>query len=139
MRSLGATLRHAGLAAVVATLGVGMFAPAALAASQHNTGVRTANTSDCMSPPAGFDPLTASDAQLQVYGLPLRPDASSSLYTQWVVAVTHATKRGCEDHIFPSIEVVPHKHGRTEALSTNGGNWSGWEDNNSTYYAASGQ
>lgn len=34
---------------------------------------------------------------------------------------------------------MPHTPARTGQLSINGGAWSGWEDNNQTYYAASGQ
>jgi hypothetical protein len=41
------------------------------------------------APPAGFDPLTASDAELDQYGFPPRPDQSQTdLYQHWQKMVT---------------------------------------------------
>lgn len=41
-------------------------------------------------PPSGFDPLTASDAELAKYGFPPRPDPQTApaLYEQWRTMVS---------------------------------------------------
>ena len=36
------------------------------------------------APPAGFDPVSASDAELRTYGLPSRPPVVSAAYATWV-------------------------------------------------------
>lgn len=128
MQSLSATLRRLGMAALMAILSIGLFAPAAFAAHPQQTDANATNSSPCVSPPAGFNPLTATVTQLLSYGLPRRPSSSSSFFDQWVMVVTHAKKRGCDEHVVPSTQ-TPHK-GSLNA--SNGYNWSGWVAKNDT-------
>lgn len=111
----------------------------AMAASSQHTRVTSTPAALCVSPSASFNPLLASDAQLLTYGLPTRPNASSAYFTQWVMAVTHAKKRGCENHMIPSAHMLPPKHGGTGQLNFQGYNWSGWQVNDTSYHVASGQ
>ncbi len=54
------------------------------------------------SPPAGFDPLTASDAELSQWGFLRRPDINdAAAYAQWEKLVT--TKRVAPEVVFASI------------------------------------
>jgi hypothetical protein len=68
--------------------------------------------------PSGFDPVAASDADLDRYGYPPRPDSSASpdAYAEWVQAV-----RSVRIHVAPSGVV------RTDRVqgNTTSGNWSG--------------
>lgn len=139
MRSLSATLTQIGVGIVVAALSIGFLAPATVAANPVNSSVSAINAphgDPCISPPAGFNPLAASDTQLLSYGLPVRPSASSSLFDQWAMAVTHAKKRGCYQRATSAAQILPHKGSLN---GTNGYDWSGWVAKNQTYYAVSGQ
>jgi len=65
-----------------------MLSPLAKAQVQPNTGT---DTSPFVygQPPVGFDPTTASDAELDEYGFPPRPSvADTAAYSAWVQAVT---------------------------------------------------
>ena len=60
------------------------------------------------SPPPGFDPVSASDADLARYGLPSRPDpftGRSVSYSTWLHAMRHARTR-----VEPQIRVTNHQH-----------------------------
>lgn len=140
MRSLTTTIGRIAMAALMATLGVALFAPAAFASHEQRTGVSMTSASPCVSPPAGFNPLTATDTELLYYGLPVRPSTSSSTFDQWTMAVTYAKRRGCDEHAGNATHVSHHEHPTTGQLGlVIGGNWSGWEAIKQTYYAASGQ
>jgi hypothetical protein len=110
-----------------------------LANTYQQTPAATANASPCVSPPAGFDPLSASDAQLLYYGLPRRPTTTGPNFDQWVMVVTHAKKRGCEAHVDTAIPAHPHVKNPLGWAWQNGYNWSGWEVASNIFYTASGQ
>jgi hypothetical protein len=59
--------------------------PAGVAIGQTTDPTVAAGQVTSSRPPAGFDPLTASDDELQRYGFPPRPDAKKApeAYTQW--------------------------------------------------------
>jgi hypothetical protein len=46
------------------------------------------NVTTSPAPPAGFNPLTASEAALQSYGYPPKPDPASGAYAGWAKAVS---------------------------------------------------
>lgn len=75
-----------------------------------------------LSPPAGFDPVTASAAQLAGYGLPARPSDPAAL-ARWTMLVRHAKTR------------VPVSFSDRHASATGGtsGNWAGNYDTGRTY------
>lgn len=52
-------------------------------------------TLQCPSPPAGWDPTTATTAELHFYGLPVPKVRSGSTYLQWVDTMRHSTQRVC--------------------------------------------
>lgn len=56
--------------------------------------LQTHTTSTCQSPPAGFNPATASASNLALYGFPQRPTESSSL-AQWLKMVSGAKTHIC--------------------------------------------
>jgi hypothetical protein len=96
--------------------------------------------------PAGFDPATASPAELQIYGLPPRPDkqANPKGYASWLNAVS------IPNRIIPVLQQTSVFHGPariapksasppqgaatapTQYAVTGFYNWSGWD----TYYSA---
>lgn len=145
-RSLGYLV---GLAAVA-----GLAAGYALAASSHGTIIlqtppAAAMCHDCaqpyaklpLDPPAGFNPLKATDAQLDVYGFPPRPDAAKAPadYAVWAKAVSaHATR------IIPQLRATKIYNGPVKRLSVPNGtvrngvtgatsnNWSGYVISDST-------
>jgi len=73
------------LLAAVATA----LASTALAQAQPAAATGTTGPTFIAGPPAGFDPLAASDAELVRYGFPRRPDQSEpALYSLWLRMVT---------------------------------------------------
>jgi hypothetical protein len=86
-------------------------------------------------PPAGFDPVTASDAQLDAYGFPPRPDASKApaAYAQWQTVVTRPATRIVPQLVATNVVNGPEKlatHGVPSATGaitgSTSGNWSGY-------------
>jgi hypothetical protein len=73
----------AGVAVVFFSIPAMSFAQSAPGASTDQSQIATAVVYP--APPAGFDPLAASDAALEVYGFPPRPDpeAAPQAYTHW--------------------------------------------------------
>lgn len=80
--------------------------PQPLPPNQHALNLPGATTID--APPAGFDPITASDEDLQYQGLPPRPNqnAQPKAYATWVKAM-HASKT----RIVPTLEQTTIFHG----------------------------
>ena len=77
------------------------------------------------SPPEGFDPLVASDRELQIYGFPNRPEVEShpELNEYWKLMMSPPISVSQ-----PSFGVMPDLHpaGRQAALApTSGDGWSG--------------
>src|SRR5208282_690543 len=81
-------------------------------------------------PPAGFDPMTASAAELKLYGYPQRPAANESakVFAQWAMVVNPALKRVVPQllrtNIYhrPASGMVIQNSGKTISFS----NWSGY-------------
>jgi len=80
--------------------------------------------------PQGFDPVSASDSQLEVYGFPRRPDMNDTkAYTRWVQAVSGT-------RIVPQFTNSGRRHlpnqriGKSETVAnttnSSSGNWSGY-------------
>jgi hypothetical protein len=87
-----------------------------------------------LTPPSGFDPLTASSSVLSFYGIPPRPDPvkAPSAYAMWKRIVTAPATR-----ITPELQPLDLYHGPNRAIATVGtpvngvtpatsGNWSGY-------------
>jgi hypothetical protein len=80
-------------------------------------------------PPAGFDPLTASPADLDRYGYPQRPaaDESPKAFATWAMVTNPALKR-----VVPQLERTNIYHRPAAGLVTKGAkkwessNWSGY-------------
>lgn len=53
------------------------------------------NVVNCPSPPANFNPLYASGAEISYYGLPPRPQGHTSKLAAWLRLVTGAKHRSC--------------------------------------------
>lgn len=81
-------------------------------------------------PPLGFDPVTASDAALEQYGFPPRPDPRTDPdgYADWSHAMSRAIHR-----VYPRLLKTNIKHGPfaaqnggDEVWNINSTNWSGY-------------
>ena len=80
-------------------------------------------------PPAGFDAVHASDADLATYGFPPRPEpATSQVRKAWEQMISHARVR-----VFPHVRLAPRGQGgplRNRNITRNGAststNWSGY-------------
>jgi hypothetical protein len=59
------------------------------------TQARIAGSKACASPPASFNPLTASAAEIAYYGLPKKPTDQSSI-SAWAKSLDHAKTRVCD-------------------------------------------
>lgn len=142
-RSVGVLV---GLAAIAA-LGAGYASAGSSANVQENIIYSPPAESVChdcarpyakipLTPPANFNPLTASDAQIAVYGFPPRPNAKTSpgLYTDWARLVSaHATR------IIPQLQATRVINGpiknrskvqsagvKNGVLGATSNNWSGY-------------
>lgn len=96
------------------------------------------NVTTSPAPPAGFNPLTASEATLLQFGLPPRPDPSSSAYAGWAKAVS-APQTRVEHPILEMTDIqagpckgfkpsLPTEEGATPSAFQTGtsNNWSGF-------------
>jgi hypothetical protein len=84
-----------------------LLQPAMFARAQAIPGdqqVLIAGNAVCASPPANFNPLTASRHDLLYYGLPLRPTGDSKSLNGWLTTVTNSKQRDC------SFVTVHHAH-----------------------------
>lgn len=92
---------------------------------------------ECPAPPIGWNPTTATVAQLRFYGLPLPTAHSGSVYQAWVDHMRHATQRLCT----PGVSSQDHTHPyRPDTAGSNGDYWSGYaveNDNNLGFDEAS--
>jgi hypothetical protein len=80
--------------------------PQPLPPNQHALNLPGATTID--APPAGFDPITASDEDLQYHGFPPRPNQNTEpkAYATWVKAMNASKTR-----IVPNLEQTTIFHG----------------------------
>jgi hypothetical protein len=132
-----------------ATLGAGLAA--ALAMSAQAADIH--GISAMAGPPAGFDAVHASDAQLNAFALPPRPDATKTpdAYAKWVRAMSARTRR-----VMAPLQITNVYHGPVRAPAAAGRiadtstytsyNWSGvvntntlsrYNANHSFYYLVS--
>lgn len=94
------------------------------------------------APPAGFDPVSASDADLAEYGFPRRPDPGSDSYNRWVAHMAHAKHR--LDNPIATAAGAAHGQPRPQGAAGAAGqnessNWSGLiEAYQYPYFAANG-
>jgi hypothetical protein len=146
MGFINSTGRNAGLLSGLALLALSYGANAQFAASdQQILSYAPDSDSACpncavpyaqiaLAPPANFDPVTASDAQLDAYGFPPRPDAAKApgAYALWQNVVTRPVTR-----IVPQLQATKAVNGPVKDMSAgqaaaNGivgstsGNWSGY-------------
>jgi hypothetical protein len=84
-------------------------------------------------PPAGFNPLSASDAEFEQYGFPPRPDAQSApdQYAHWkklvsVPRVANPTLQQTTIYNGPAQGVLAGDSLHNGAVSTTSTNWSGY-------------
>lgn len=66
------------------------------------------------APPAGFDPVSASDAELRTYGLPSRPPVVSAAYATWVNRMRNVKTRVPN----PIAYTRPIQHRRATLMSS---------------------
>jgi len=87
------------------------------------------------TPPAHFDPLTATDEELAYYGFPPRPDAATALgdYANWEMVVTLPVTRVAPQQLVTSVKHGPMVPGSGAARLVNPAaipktstNWSGY-------------
>ena len=81
--------------------------------NEHELNLPGATTID--APPAGFDPITASDQDLQYHGFPPRPDQNGTpkAYATWVKAMKASKSR-----IVPKLEQTDIFHGPVKQAKT---------------------
>lgn len=91
--------------ATLVLLPVASVSPA-LAALQPGSGngalFKYSGSLECPSPPVGWDPTTATAAQLRFYGLPLPRARSGSEFLTWVDHIRHFTQHVCPSGIVSS-------------------------------------
>jgi hypothetical protein len=95
------------LAAPVAILAQNTLAtPHQLQPNEHALNLPGATTIE--APPAGFDPISASDEELAYHGFPPRPNQTtdSKAYASWVQAMQHSKTR-----VSPKLEQTNIYHG----------------------------
>ena len=92
------------------------------------------------SPPSGFNPLVASDAELLRYGIPPPPPKTSPEYSAWKAAVLADTRRPIHDFRYrPTMKATPPRFGVQSANGLGGSqqtqtlNWAGNQDINGAY------
>ena len=85
--------------------------PQPLPPGEHQLNLPGATTID--APPAGFDPVNASDQDLQYFGFPPRPnqDTDPKGYANWARAMKASKTR-----IVPQLEQTAILHGSTDGL-----------------------
>jgi hypothetical protein len=99
----------------------------AVQAADYGTPTNLPGIISAPEPPAGFDPVKASDQELDAYGFPPRPDlkAQPQAYAGWERAMRAARHR-----IVPVLQHVDHFHGPVhtadpEDSTGTSANWSG--------------
>jgi hypothetical protein len=104
MKSLSSAL--AAILVLAAPLAALAINPQPLPPNQHALNLPGATTFD--APPAGFDPITASDEELQYHGFPPRPNQTNEpkAYATWAKAMKASKTR-----IIPKLEQTTVFHG----------------------------
>ncbi len=96
-------------------------------------------TLECPSPPANWDPTTATADQLHFYGLPLPHASSGSDYLTWLNRMRHITRRICGGEVVgKSYSHLNKNHTSDKTVGSNGEYWSGYVVPNSGFNYVSG-
>jgi hypothetical protein len=96
-------------------------------AQQNEIPVNLPGATTTLAPPASFDPLTATDADLAFYGFPPRPSDASGDYPSWAKAMAASKER-----VIPILEPTNIYHGPSQTVSSKVANtqysynWSGY-------------
>jgi hypothetical protein len=91
-----------------------------------------AGISTIAPPPDGFDPLTATDADLAYYGFPPRPNENSGDYASWAKAMTASAERIVPTLVETNISHGPRVNAPGSTTDTDYSyNWSGYVKNGS--------
>jgi hypothetical protein len=93
------------------------------AAASPRLATNLAGATTTLPPPQGFDPITASDAALEQYGFPPRPDPSAEpdAYRHWENAMSRAVRR-----VSPHLITTKIQHGPVVVQNGISLNWSGY-------------
>lgn len=140
--ALTAVLFVAAPMATMAQFALNNNAPHRLQPNEHALNIAGATTID--APPAGFDPIAASDEDLAYHGFPPRPNQNTQpkAYATWTKAMQHSKNR-----IVPKLEQTAVFHGpaqqakptaKTAAAVTNNLTLASQPSNTSTSYNWSG-
>ncbi len=133
------------LALSFVAIGVGStVAPKALAASRSQNGSGDSFTysgsRECPSPPTGWDPTTATAAQLRFYGLPLPHASEGPAYQTWVDNMQHVRQRICGGEVVSKYHTdTLSTHAGIGTAGTNGDYWSGYADTASGFNFINGE
>jgi hypothetical protein len=147
-------LRVAGFAAAIALCGASSLALANGTPPPESVATDQTNVQGVVAypePPAGFNPLSASDAEIEQYGFPPRPDAQSEpdQYRHWqklvsVPRVANPKLQQTTIHNGPAQAVSAGATLKNKTVSATSTNWSGYavtgkngtfKSNNSAIYA----
>ena len=114
-----------------------LLQPATFAHAQaipNNQQVLMAGSAVCASPPANFNPLTASGHDLLYYGLPPRPISDTKRLQHWLTTVKNAKQRDCSfvtvHHAHPKQITSLHPNSIQNYATSN--IWSGYVEGNGT-------
>ena len=98
-----------------------------LRAADYGIPTNLSGVASAPEPPPGFDPIQASDMELDMYGFPSRPDSQTQpeAYRVWIKAM-----RGSKKRIVPELRIKEQFHGPAQGtIQRNGAassfNWSG--------------
>lgn len=118
-----AAVKFVRVLAGLGVLAVSALSPAAVVSAETGTAVPSglAGVEVFGALPGGFDPATASDRQIERYGLPPRPDRKSDPggYAAWLMDVSPEIRRSV-----PRLSPAPAREKERHARSTST-NWSG--------------
>lgn len=136
--------RGVSVLAVLGSLVIALLASVSLVAASpqmgSGNGVRFAysGTLECPSPPANWDPTTATAEQLRFYGLPSPHASSGSVYLTWLNKMRHTTRRICGGEVVSkSYSHLSQNHASDATVASNGEYWSGYVVNDSGFNYAS--
>ncbi len=113
--------------AVVCAVLLAVTSHAAAQSADYGIPTNIPGVTSAPEPPAGFDPVTASNRDLEGYGFPPRPDSQArpEAYARWEKAMSAAKQR-----IAPELRLGDKVHGPVRQLKEQNGtgtspNWSG--------------
>lgn len=118
------TINSASLACVALLI---VTASRALQAEDRGIATNIPGITSIPEPPVSFDPTTATDAELDLYGFPRHPDSQvqPEAFASWAKAM-----RAAKHRIVPQLEITERVHGSVQkgviqAGAATSSNWSG--------------